>query len=164
SGPFLIMPVAEGGMGLSSAQYGLAYGTVGIIAMTIGGILGGWAASRGGLKRWLLPMCLAINLPDLFYVYLAYVQPAEYWKVLGAVAGESFGYGFGFTAYMLYMLYIAGTGEHKTSHFALCTGFMALGMMLPGMISGDLAEMLGWPMFFVAVCIATIPGFIMLTL
>ncbi len=162
SGPFLIKPVAEGGIGLSSAQYGLAYGTVGIVAMTIGGILGGIFASRHGLKRWILPMCLAINLPDLFYVYLAYYQPPEFWKVCAAVAGESFGYGFGFTAYMLYMLYIAGDGEHKTSHFALCTGFMALGMMLPGMISGDLAEWLGWPMFFVVVCLATIPGFLML--
>lgn len=162
SGPFLIKPVAEGGIGLSSAEYGLAYGTFGIAAMTLGGILGGLAASRGGLKRWLLPMCAAINIPDLFYVYLAYVQPPEYWKVVAAVAGESFGYGFGFTAYMLYMLYIAGTGEHKTSHFALCTGFMALGMMLPGMVSGDLAEMLGWPIFFVVVCVATIPGFLML--
>lgn len=164
SGPFLIMPMSEGGMGLSSAQYGMAYGTAGIIAMTFGGILGGLVASRHGLKRWLLPMCLAINVPDLFYVYLAYYQPTNFGIVIAAVAGESFGYGFGFTAYMLYMLYIAGSGEHKTSHFALCTGFMALGMMLPGMVSGDLAEALGWPNFFWAVCIATIPGFIMLPL
>lgn len=162
SGPFLVKPLAEGGMGLSTQEYGVAYGTFGVVAMTIGGILGGLVASRQGLKKWLLPMCLAINIPDLFYVYLAYVQPPEFWKVVACVAGESFGYGFGFTAYMLYMLYVAGSGEHKTSHFALCTGFMALGMMLPGMISGDLAEAFGWPMFFVIVCIATIPGFLML--
>jgi PAT family beta-lactamase induction signal transducer AmpG len=172
SGPFLIKPVAEGGMGLSSAQYGLAYGTVGIVAMTIGGILGGVVASQSGLKRWIWVMCFAINIPDALYIYLAYAQPAEFWKVLVCVSGESFGYGFGFTAYMLYMLYIAGTGEHKTSHFALCTGFMALGMMLPGMVSGDIAESLvkafpaapnlGWTWFFVIVCIATIPGFLML--
>lgn len=162
SGPFLVKPMAEGGMGLSTQQYGVAYGTFGIVAMTIGGILGGLVASRQGLKKWLLPMCVAINVPDLFYVYLAYVQPPEFWKVVACVAGESFGYGFGFTAYMLYMLYVAGTGEHKTSHFALCTGFMALGMMLPGMISGDLAEAFGWPVFFLIVCVATIPGFLML--
>lgn len=173
SGPFLIKPMAEGGMGLTTSQYGLAYGTVGIIAMTIGGILGGIVASRYGLKRWLIPMCIAINIPDLFYVYLAYAQPTNFLVVAGAVATETFGYGFGFTAYMLYMLYIAGTGEHKTSHFALCTGFMALGMMLPGMISGDIAESLttsalgpqmGWTWFFVIVCLATIPGFIMLAI
>lgn len=162
SGPFLVMPVSEGGMGLSSQQYGFAYGMTGVITMTAGGILGGWVASRHGLKRWLLPMCIAINLPDLFYVYLAHFQPESFAIVVACVAGETFGYGFGFTAYMLYMLYIAGSGEHKTSHFALCTGFMALGMMLPGMISGDLAEALGWTWFFILVCIATIPGFIML--
>lgn len=172
SGPFLVKPVAEGGLGLSSAQYGLAYGTFGIVALTVGGILGGIVASRWGLKKWLFIMCLAINLPDAFYIYLAYYQPPEFWKVLLCVAGESFGYGFGFTAYMLYMLYIAGSGEHKTSHFALCTGFMALGVMLPGMISGDIANALvtshpeapnmGWVWYFVIVCIATIPGFLML--
>lgn len=165
SGPFLVMPASEGGIGLTSAQYGLAYGTFGIVTLTLGGILGGLVASRQGLRKWLWPMCLAINLPDALYVYLAVVQPEEFWKVLVCVAGETFGYGFGFTAYMLYMLYIASTGEpeHKTSHFALCTGFMALGMMLPGMISGDLAEWLGWPMFFIVVCIATIPGFAILS-
>jgi len=173
SGPFLIKPVAEGGMGLSTQEYGLAYGTVGILALTAGGILGGIVASRYGLKRWILPMCLAINVPDALYVYLAYYQPPEFWKVLLCVSGQSFGYGFGFTAYMLYMLYIAGSGEHKTSHFALCTGFMALGMMLPGMVSGDIVDSLtksdlgfrmGWTWFFIIVCIATIPGFIMLAL
>lgn len=172
SGAFLVKPLREGGLGLSTAEYGFAYGTVGTIALTIGGILGGIVASRHGLKRWMLLMCFAINVPDALYVYLAYAQPPEFWKVLLCVSGESFGYGFGFTAYMIYMLYIADTGEHKTSHFALCTGFMALGMMVPGMLSGSIADALtkhfadapniGWMWFFIIVCIATIPGFLML--
>jgi PAT family beta-lactamase induction signal transducer AmpG len=161
---FLIDPRSHGGMGLSQAQFGTAYGTIGIITMTIGGILGGVVASWNGLKRWLVPMCIAINLPHALYIYLAWAQPPEFWKVLLCVAGETFGYGFGFTAYMLYMLYIAGEGEHKTSHFAICTGFMGLSMMLPGMLSGELADALGWFHFYVLILLATIPGFIMLAL
>jgi PAT family beta-lactamase induction signal transducer AmpG len=107
-------------------------------------------------------MAFIIHIPDLLFVYLAYEQPPEFWKVVLCVCGENFGYGFGFTAYMIYMLYIAGQGEHKTSHFALCTGFMALGAMLPGMVSGALADALGWKHFFVLVCFATIPGFAIL--
>lgn len=162
SGPFLITPLSEGGMGLSTSSYGLAYGTIGVLTMTMGGILGGMAISKKGLLKWMLPMCIAINIPDLFYVYMAYAQPENYLIILAAVATETFGYGFGFTAYLMYMLYIAEQSEHKTSHYALCTGFMALGMMIPGMVSGDLAVALGWTKFFIVVCVATIPGFIML--
>ena len=108
-------------------------------------------------------MVLIMHLPDAVFIYLSYVQP-ENLKIVGAcVAVEQFGYGFGFTAYMLYMIYIA-RGEHQTAHYALCTGFMALGLMLPGMWSGWLQELIGYRHFFVWVLLATIPGFIVTAL
>lgn len=162
AGPFLIDSRDAGGIGLSTAQYGLAYGTVGVFALLLGGILGGMAAASGGLKKWLFWMCLAINLPHLLYVYLAYAKPDNFMAVVGCVAGEQFSYGFGFAAYMLYMIYIAGEGEHKTSHFALATGFMALGMMLPGMFAGALQQALGYPLFFVLVTSFIVIGLVVI--
>jgi PAT family beta-lactamase induction signal transducer AmpG len=126
--PFLLDPRAQGGLGLSTTQVGFVYGTVGIIALTLGGILGGWAVSRHGLKSWLWPMLLAIHLPDAVFIYLAYAQPTSLPIIQLCVAVEQFGYGFGFAAYLLYMIHIA-RGEHQTAHYAICTGFMALGMM-----------------------------------
>ena len=146
--PFLLDPVDVGGLGLTTGQVGLVYGTIGIIGLTIGGILGGIAASQGGLKKWLWPMVCAITLPDLVYVYLAYVQPSSLLIINACVFFEQFGYGFGFTAYMLYLIYFS-EGPHKTSHYAICTGFMALGMMLPGMAAGWLQETIGYQHFFV---------------
>jgi len=157
--PFLLDEPAKGGLGLSTAHVGWVYGTVGIGALTVGGILGGWVASRHGLKAWLWPMMIAIQLPDAVYIYLALVQPVSLWIVNVCVAIEQFGYGFGFTAYVLYMIYIS-RGEHRTAHYAICTGFMALGMMLPGMWSGWLQDHVGYPAFFTWVLIATIPSFL----
>ena len=157
--PFMLDPTEKGGLALTTEQVGWAYGTVGIIGLTIGGILGGIAASRGGLKKWLWPMVCAITLPDLVYVYLSYVQPASLLAVNICVFIEQFGYGFGFTAYMLYLIYFS-EGEHKTSHYAICTGFMALGMMLPGMAAGWLQEMLGYRHFFVWTIICCLATFI----
>ena len=157
--PFMLDPIEKGGLALTTEQVGWAYGTVGIIGLTIGGILGGIAASRGGLKKWLWPMVCAITLPDLVYVYLSYVQPASLLTVNICVFIEQFGYGFGFTAYMLYLIYFS-EGEHKTSHYAICTGFMALGMMLPGMAAGWLQEMLGYRHFFVWTIICCLATFI----
>ena len=157
--PFLLDPRAAGGLALTTTEVGFVYGTVGIIALTLGGILGGWAASRHGLKAWLWWMLLAIHLPDAAFIYLAYAQPTSMPVVLACVAVEQFGYGFGFTAYVLYMIYIA-RGEHQTAHYAICTGFMALGMMLPGMWSGALQEAIGYRHFFVWVILATIPSFV----
>ena len=133
--PFMLDPIDKGGLGLTTGDVGIVYGTVGIIGLTIGGILGGIAAAHGGLKKWLWPMVAAITLPDLVYVYLSYVQPEGLTIVNVCVFIEQFGYGFGFTAYMLYLIYFS-EGEHKTAHYAMCTGFMALGMMLPGMMAG----------------------------
>ena len=155
--PFMLDPVDKGGLGLTTGQVGVVYGTVGIIGLTIGGILGGIAAARGGLKRWLWPMVAAITLPDLVYVYLSYVQPDSLLAINACIFIEQFGYGFGFTAYMLYLIYFS-EGAHKTAHYAMCTGFMALGMMLPGMMAGWLQETIGYRYFFlwtIICCAAT---------
>ena len=158
--PFLLDSIEVGGLGLTTKQVGIAYGTIGIIALTIGGISGGWLASKYGFKKLLWVFVLSINLPNAVYVFLSYVQPSEYWITVSAVAIEQLGYGFGFTAYTLYMLYVSA-GKYKTAHYAFSTGIMALGMMLPGMVSGWLQESLGYQHFFVWVMICTIPGFIM---
>lgn len=159
--PFLLDDPEVGGLGLSTSNIGVVYGTAGMIALTLGGIIGGIVVSRNGLKFWMLSMVFAMNLPNLMYVFLAFVQPQSLWIVTGSVVIEQFGYGFGFTAFMLYMIYISD-GEHKTAHYALCTGFMALGMMLPGMISGWIQEMIGYKYFFIWVMLCTIPGFIII--
>jgi PAT family beta-lactamase induction signal transducer AmpG len=157
--PFLLDPRATGGLGLTNEQLGLIYGTVGVVVFISGALLGGFVVARQGLKFWLWPMLLAIHLPDAVFIWLAYAQPGNLFAIGAGVAVEQFGYGFGFTAFMLYMIYIA-RGEHRTAHYAICTGFMAAGLMLPGMWSGWLQEHLGYPHFFVWVILATIPSFI----
>jgi MFS transporter, PAT family, beta-lactamase induction signal transducer AmpG len=163
--PFMLDPREAGGLGLTTKDVGIVYGTVGVIALTLGGLLGGWFISRVGLKRSLLPMVLAINVPNAVYVWLALALPSSLTAVSAGIAVEQFGYGFGFAAYMVYMLMVASTDEHgrdnphKTAHYALCTGFMALSMMLPGMWSGWLQDQLGYPNFFIWVCIATAASF-----
>jgi len=157
--PFLLDPQEIGGLALTTGQVGFVYGTVGLISLSLGGILGGILAARNGLKYWLWPMVCAITLPNLVFVFLSYNLPDNLLIINMAVALEQFGYGFGFTAYMLFMIYTA-EGEHKTAHYAICTGFMALGMMVPGMFSGWLQEIIGYQHFFVWVVIATIPTFI----
>jgi PAT family beta-lactamase induction signal transducer AmpG len=157
--PFMLDPRQLGGLGLTTGDVGLIYGTIGILALTTGGILGGLAASRNGFRYWLWWMVLAINIPHLAYVYMSFAQPTNYLIINLCVAIEQFSYGFGFTAYMLYMIYIS-EGEQKTAHFAIATGFMALGMMLPGMFSGWLQEIIGYKYFFTWVMLCMIPGVI----
>lgn len=159
--PFLIDPRSVGGLGLSTVEYGAIYGTVGVICLTIGGITGGVVASIKGLRYWMWWMVAAMNLPNLTYVFLSYTMPETILPVYVSVAIEQFGYGFGFTAYMLYQVYIS-RGKHETAHFAFCTGFMALGMMLPGMVSGWLQELIGYQHFFIWVMICTIPAFLIM--
>jgi len=161
--PFLLDVREKGGLGLSTSEVGIVYGTVGIIALTLGGLVGGYVVSRGGLKRWLWIMVLAIHLPDAVFVYLSQAQPTDFVLITSAVAVEQFGYGFGFTAYVLFMMMIS-QGEHRTAHYAICTGFMALGMMLPGMFSGFIQESLGYKGFFLWILASTIPGFIVAAL
>jgi PAT family beta-lactamase induction signal transducer AmpG len=156
--PFLVHGTAEGGLGLSTEDVGLVYGTYGVLALTVGGILGGIYASRVGLKASLWVNAACMTLPCLTFVYLAMVQPSNMWVISIAVAIEQFGYGFGFTAYMLYMMYFS-EGEFKTSHYAICTAFMALSMMLPGFVAGYIQEAIGYVSFFwmvMACCIATL--------
>ena len=151
--PFLLDPMSEGGLGLSTETVGIVYGTVGVAALTVGGILGGFAASRWGLKKSLWPMALSLTLPCLSFVFLAAFQPENILLISSCVALDQFGYGFGFTAYMLYLIYFS-EGEFKTAHYSLCTAFMALSMMLPGMVAGYLQEAVGYVWFFgfVMVC------------
>lgn len=150
--PFLLDSAAEGGLGMSTQDVGIIYGTVGVAALTVGGILGGIAASRWGLKKSLWPMALSLTLPCLSFVFLAAYQPDNLWIIGSCVALDQFGYGFGFTAYMLYLIYFS-EGEFKTAHYSLCTAFMALSMMLPGLVAGYVQEWLGYTSFFVFVMI-----------
>lgn len=158
--PFLIDDITAGGLGLTTQDVGVIYGTFGVIALTIGGIFGGIAISKDGLGKWMLPMFLAMHLPIIGFVLLSHFHPSSVYYVYATVIAEQFGYGFGFAAFMMYLIYIA-EGESKTSHYALATGFMALGMMLPGMLSGFIQEYLGYGNFFIWVFIATIPGLIL---
>jgi len=161
--PFLLDVREKGGLGLSTSDVGIVYGTVGILALTAGGLLGGYVISKKGLRKWLWPMIIIMNVPDLVFVYLSQFQSSGFLLINSAIALEQFGYGFGFTAYLMYMIYVS-QGEHKTAHYAICTGFMALGMMLPGMISGGIQELIGYRHFFIWVIISTIPGFIVAAL
>lgn len=155
---FLQDAAVKGGLELSTKDFGLIYGTIGVLGITLGGILGGIYISRKGLKEALLPMMLWMNLPNLLYVALAYAQPTNIWVITAGVTIEQFGYGFGFTAFTLYLIFIS-KGEYKTSHYAICTGFMALGMMMPGMGAGWIQEHIGYQNFFIWVCLCTLPSF-----
>ena len=157
--PFMLDSAEVGGLALTTGQVGFAYGTIGVLMLTLGGLLGGFLAARHGLKYWLLWMVLAINLPNAVYVFLSATLPESILIINIAIGLEQFGYGFGFAAYMLYMLYISN-GAHQTAHYAICTGFMALGMMIPGMFSGWLQELIGYQYFFIWVLVATVPSFI----
>ena len=155
--PFLLSSAEQGGLGLSTATVGLVYGTIGVTALTVGGIIGGMAASRWGLKKSLWPMAAFLALPCAAYVYMSMSMTHNILVISILIAIEQFGYGFGFTAYMLYMMYFS-EGEYKTSHYAICTAFMALSMMIPGAFAGYLQEMTGYVNFFWIVmvcCIAT---------
>jgi len=158
--PFLIDDVSVGGLGLTTQDVGVIYGTFGVVALTVGGILGGIAISKHGLGKWMLPMILTMHLPIIGFILLAHFHPASIYYVYATVIAEQFGYGFGFAAFMMYLIYVAD-GESKTSHYAIATGFMALGMMLPGMLSGYIQEYLGYANFFMWVLAATIPGLIL---
>jgi MFS transporter, PAT family, beta-lactamase induction signal transducer AmpG len=155
--PFLLDTREAGGLGLTTSQVGLVYGTFGILALTCGGLLGGFMAAKYGLKRMLPIMICSMYLPKLAFIFLSFKQPENFLVTCGAIAVEQFGYGFGFTAFMLYMLYFAD-GPHKTAHYAICTGFMALGMMIPGMWSGWIADLIGYKHFFVWVICSALPG------
>ncbi|GMN08602.1 AmpG family muropeptide MFS transporter [Croceitalea sp. MTPC5] len=159
--PFLLDPLESGGLAYSTEKLGTIFGTVGVIMLSIGGILGGILISRDGLKKWMLPMILSLNVPNILYAILAWTQTTNTIAVTITVIFEKFGYGFGFAAFLMYLIYIA-EGKSKTSHYAIATGFMALGMMLPGMLSGFMQEWLGYGGFFIWVVIAALPALFLL--
>ena len=159
--PFLLDTPDEGGLGYSTEQLGTIFGTAGVVFLSIGGILGGILISRDGLKKWMLPMVLSLNLPNILYAVLAATNTTNIYAVTTTVIFEKFGYGFGFAAFLMYLIYIAD-GKSKTSHYAIATGFMALGMMLPGMVSGYIQQWLGYDGFFVWVVIAALPALFLL--
>ncbi|MBW8848880.1 MAG: MFS transporter [Burkholderiales bacterium] len=161
--PFLLDPADKGGLGLSTKAVGIAYGTVGLTALTLGGLAGGWVIARFGLKRALWPLVLAMHLPNVAFLALALMHPTSLAVISSALAVEQFGYGLGFTAYLMYMIHVA-EGTQKTAHYAICTGFMALGMMIPGMWSGWLQDHIGYVPFFAWVLLATVPSFVMAAL
>ena len=161
SAPFFLDSTANGGLGYTTSEVGYIYGTIGVIMLTIGGILGGVLISRDGLKKWMLPMVLSINVPNAFYAFLAITNTTNKFAVITTVVLEQFGYGFGIAGFMVYLIYIA-EGASKTSHYALATGFMALGMMLPGLISGYIQEWLGYDGFFIWVVIGALPAIFIL--
>jgi MFS transporter, PAT family, beta-lactamase induction signal transducer AmpG len=163
SSPFLLDPREAGGLGLSTTIVGTVYGVVGVIALILGGIFGGIVISRSGLKKWIWPMVLCLTMPNLTSIYFAYAQPESLWLINAGIAFEQFGYGFGFTAYTLFMLQHC-KGEHQTAHYAICTAFMALGMMIPGMFAGMVQEMLGYKHFFIYVMICAIVPMILVAL
>jgi PAT family beta-lactamase induction signal transducer AmpG len=158
--PFLLDEKSVGGMGLTTEDIGLIYGTFGVSALVVGGILGGIAISKDGLGKWMLPMILTMHLPIIGFILLAHFHPTSIFYVYATVICEQFGYGFGFAAFMMFLIYVAD-GESKTSHYSIATGFMALGMMLPGMLSGYIQEYLGYGNFFIWVLCATVPGLIL---
>lgn len=160
---FLVDEVCNGGLQLTTEQYGFVQGTVGVIGLTLGGILGGICAGVGGLKRWLWPMVCAITIPDAVYIYMSYCLPSSLLVINTCVFAEQFGYGFGFTAYMLYLIYYS-RGSYKTSHYALCTAFMALSMMIPGLFAGKIQEAVGYQHFFIIVMACCIVTFVMAAL
>ena len=155
--PFFRDSAELGGLGFTTDMYGIVYGTFGVIALLAGGILGGLAAARLGLRKCLWPMALSLALPCAVYLYMSIAQPSSLWIVGACVVFDQLGYGFGFSAYMLYMMHFS-EGPMKTSHYAICTAFMALSMMLPGLVAGYLQEALGYVGFFILVmicCLAT---------
>jgi PAT family beta-lactamase induction signal transducer AmpG len=147
---------AEGGLGLTTAQVGLAYGTLGLGCLILGGIAGGWLIARFGLRRLIWLLALSLNAPNAFYLYMAHTQP-EPGLIYLLVAVEQLGYGLGLTAFMVYFMRVS-RGANRTSQYAIATGLMALGMMLPGMVSGAIQEALGYPSYFLLVLVLGLPG------
>lgn len=156
---FLMRSQEEGGMGLTPEEYGLAQGTVGLVGLLLGGIIGGILVSRDGMKRWLWPMVCAITLPDVVYIYLSYMPDTSLWLVSACLFIEQFGYGLGFTVLTLYMLFYS-QGKFRTSHYSICTGISYLGLMLPGMVSGYIKDCVGYQTFFIIVMVSCLVTFL----
>jgi PAT family beta-lactamase induction signal transducer AmpG len=160
---FMMDKISAGGLGLSTSEIGFLYGTVAVVFLLLGGILGGVLIARKGLKFWLWPMALAINIPHLTYVYLSQAYPHSLDVISICVAIEQFGYGFGFSAYLVFLMFFS-EGSYKTAHYAICTAFMALGMNIPTLLSGYLQKCLGYPNFFLWIMACMVLTFIAVAL
>jgi PAT family beta-lactamase induction signal transducer AmpG len=159
--PFLLDARAVGGLGLTTSQVGLLYGTIGVSALVVGGILGGWIISKYGFRKCIWPFIITMHAPDLFFLYMAHAQPAA--GLAGfLVAAEQFGYGLGFTAFTVYLMMRASDSRYKTAHFAISTGIMALGMMGPGSAAGYIQQKVGYMNFFLTVCVCTLPSMLLI--
>lgn len=161
--PFLKASREAGGLALSTSEYGVAYGTWGVVGLVIGGLLAGFLVSQLGLRRTYWPLIITMHIPNAAFLYLAYAQPDNVTLIRACFFVEQFGYGFGFTAYTLFLLYFA-KGERQTAHYAIGTGFMALSAMLPRLISGFVQTALGYKGFFVYIMLCTVPSFIVAAL
>ena len=161
SNPFLIDAIEKGGMGMTTSEVGFITGVVGVVSLTLGGIIGGMVISRFGIKRSLWPMVLAMNVPNLMYIWAATVQPGKMWVTL-IVGCDQFGYGFGFAAYMVYLMFITQGTKYPTAHYAISTGLMALGAMTAGITSGYVQQYTGYVGFFIATLVLAMPGIILL--
>ena len=157
--PFMLGSREVGGLGLDMKTVGVVYGGIGVVFLLIGGILGGYYISKVGLKKAFWWMALAMTLPCLSFVYLSVFLPDNILNIIIALAIEQFGYGFGFTAYMMYMMFFSD-GEFKTSHYAICTSFMALSMILPGLVAGYIQEAIGYQNFFWMVIACSVGTFL----
>lgn len=159
--PFFLDKREIGGLGLTTDQVGIVYGTIGIGCLLFGGVMGGIIIKKYGLKKCLYPMAVIINLPMIVYVIMSFLKPVGYYAA-PFVALEQFAYGFGFTAYMVYLMYLANKSSFKTAHYAISTGLMAAGMMLPGFVAGWIQQQLGYQSFFILTAFLGIPGLITL--
>ena len=157
--PFFLDPADRGGLGLSTKEVGILFGSFGPFSLTLGGLLGGWVVSKQGLKKWFIPMCVASNVPNALYILLAATKTASVAWIAVAVNAEQFFYGFGFTAYLLFMIETSRRGRYPTAAYAVGTGLMAFGMMIPGAWSGWLEDRMGYTAFFVWAFVCTIPSF-----
>jgi PAT family beta-lactamase induction signal transducer AmpG len=161
STPFLLDTLEKGGMGVATSDVGFITGVVGVIALTLGGIIGGFVIARFGIKRSLWPMVLAMNVPNLLYIWAAFTHPEKSWVAL-IVGIDQFGYGFGFAAYMVYMMFITQGSRFPTAHYAISTGLMAFGAMGAGIASGFIQETVGYAGFFLSTLICALPGMLLL--
>jgi MFS transporter, PAT family, beta-lactamase induction signal transducer AmpG len=155
---FFRADTADGGLGMTTSQIGLVYGTFGAAAFVIGSLLGGYYISSSGLKKALFKLALFFNVPFVVYTLLAFYQPESIYIITAAVVFEYFGYGFGFVGLMLFMMQQIAPGKYKMAHYAFATGIMNLGFMIPAAASGYLSDLLGYKIFFIWVLIATIPA------
>lgn len=157
---FSIADVSAGGLGLTTKEYSLIYGTLGAAAFVLGSILGGYYIARRGLKRSRMFLVTCFNLPFAVYAYFAFAQPESFYIIGTGVVLEYFGYGFGFVGLMLFMMQQVAPGKYKMAHYAFATGIMNLGFMIPSMVSGYFSDLLGYKIFFIWVLVATIPAFL----